>query len=182
MNGTTISLVTGDIVHQTTDAVVNAANTELKGGSGVDGAIHTAGGPSILEECRLYVNRHGNLPIGKAVATTAGDLKAKHVIHTVGPMWHSNCEDKPGLLASAYTESLMVAEKLGLKSISFPSISTGAYKYPFDQAAKIAISTVIKFVKEDVKSVNSVIFVLHDSTAYQVYAKALEETLGSMNG
>ena len=134
INQTRLSIVQGDITAQTTDAIVNAANSGLMGGGGVDGAIHRAGGPAILEECKQILDKQGRLPTGKAVITTGGNLKAKHVIHTVGPIWRGGNKGEAALLASAYRESLKPAAEHNLTSISFPSISTGAYRYPLAEA------------------------------------------------
>jgi O-acetyl-ADP-ribose deacetylase (regulator of RNase III) len=170
-----LSLVKGDITRQSTEAIVNAANSGLMGGGGVDGAIHRAGGPAILEKCRKIVEKQGRLPAGKAVITTAGHLPAEYVIHTVGPVWHSGNRNEAELLASSYRESLSLAEKKGLHSISFPSISTGAYGYPVHQAAKIAIKTVVSFLKDEASSVDEVVFVLFDDSTYDAYEAALSE-------
>jgi len=177
INQTKLSLTQGDITKQATDAIVNAANSSLMGGGGVDGAIHRAGGPAILEECKQIVARQGRLPTGKAVITTGGNLKAKHVIHTVGPIWHGGSEGEPELLASAYQESLKVAAENNLGSISFPSISTGAYGYPVAEAAKVAISTVASFLKEHATSLKEVVFVLFDRASSEAYSSALAEML-----
>jgi len=173
INQARLSIVQGDITRETTDAIVNAANSSLMGGGGVDGAIHRAGGPAILEECKQIVSRQGRLPTGKAVITTAGNMKAKYVIHTVGPIWHGGNKGEAGLLASAYRESLKLAAENNLSSISFPSISTGAYGYPLDEASKIAIKTVADFLSETT-SVKEVVFVLFDSKSFEAYASALE--------
>ena len=175
INQATISLVQGDITRQSLDAIVNAANSSLMGGGGVDGAIHRAGGPRILEECKKIVARQGRLPTGKAVITTGGNLPAKYVIHTVGPVWHGGSANEDQLLASAYRESLLLAEKHKLKSLAFPSISTGAYGYPVDMAAKVAVQTVAAFLKNEAFSVREVKFVLFDTTTYETYARALGE-------
>jgi O-acetyl-ADP-ribose deacetylase (regulator of RNase III) len=175
INQTKLSLVQGDITKQTTDAIVNAANSSLMGGGGVDGAIHRAGGPAILEECRQIVSRHGRLPAGKAVITTGGNLSAKYVVHTVGPVWRGGTSNEAELLASAYRESLRIAEEHKLGSISFPSISTGAYGYPADEAALTAIKTVISFLAEGAISIKEVRFVLFDSRTYEAYRQALQE-------
>lgn len=174
INETKVSIVRGDITRQDTDAIVNAANPSLMGGGGVDGAIHRAGGPAILEDCKRIVARQGRLPTGKAVVTTGGNLKARHVIHTVGPIWHSGGKNEAELLRSAYYECLKLATKKKLASISFPSISTGAYGYPVDEAAKIAVSTVVWFLKEEVTSLKDVVLVLFDSRTYQSYYSALQ--------
>ena len=173
INKTRISLIQGDITKQATDAIVNAANSSLMGGGGVDGAIHRAGGPAILEECKQIVSRQGRLPTGKAVITTGGNLKARFVIHTVGPVWHGGKSREPHLLSSAYRESLKVAAENNLQSISFPSISTGAYGYPVGEAASVAINTVVSFLKEDVTTINEVVFVLYDSMTFQSYVSAI---------
>ena len=174
VNKTKISVIEGDITKQTTDAIVNAANSGLMGGGGVDGAIHRAGGPAILEACRKIVARQGRLPTGKAVITTGGNLKAKYVIHTVGPIWHGGSRNEAELLRSAYNECLKLATENKLTGISFPSISTGAYGYPVDEAAKIAVNTVVSFLKEQATSLKDVVFVLFDSRTYQSYSSALQ--------
>jgi O-acetyl-ADP-ribose deacetylase len=176
INGTKLSLIQGDITKQETDAIVNAANSSLMGGGGVDGAIHRAGGPAILEECKKIVAKRGRLPTGKAVITAGGDLKARHVIHTVGPIWHSGNRGEADLLASAYRESLTLAVTSSLKTISFPSISTGAYGYPVDSAAEVALQTVIKFLEKDA-TLKEVVFVLFDNRTREVYLEALERLL-----
>lgn len=176
VNKTRLSLVQGDITRQNTDAIVNAANSSLMGGGGVDGAIHRAGGPAILEECKQIVANQGRLPSGKAVITTGGNLRARYVIHTVGPVWHGGGRNEPEVLASAYRESLAAAVGKGLQSVSFPSISTGVYGYPVDRAAEVALRTVIDFLHQE-GSLSSVAFVLFDAGTFQVYAKALEGLL-----
>jgi len=145
------------------------------GGGGVDGAIHRAGGTVILEECKQIVSRQGQLPTGKAVITTGGKLKARFVIHTVGPVWHGGNKGEPELLASAYHESLKVAAENDLSSVSFPAISTGAYGYPVTEAAAVAIKTVTAFLKEQTTSVKEVIFVLFDSATFTSYSSVLGE-------
>jgi O-acetyl-ADP-ribose deacetylase (regulator of RNase III) len=174
VNESRLSLVQGDITLQDTDAIANAANSGLMGGGGVDGAIHRAGGPAILEECRQIRDRQGRLPTGQAVITTGGRLKAKYVVHTVGPVWHGGQKGEPGLLSSAYFESLKLAADKGLKSISFPSISTGIYGYPVEPAAKVALATVIDFLEQDSR-LDEVVFVLYDSATYRAYEHALRE-------
>jgi len=176
VNKTRLALVQGDITQQATDAIVNAANSGLMGGGGVDGAIHRAGGPAILEECRKIRDKIGRLPAGKAVITTGGRLKAKYVIHTVGPVWHSGTSAEAELLASAYRESLKLAADKGLKSISFPAISTGAYGYPLEPAAKIALETAIDFAEQS-GSLQEVAFVLFDAYSFQVYSDILRELM-----
>ncbi|AXI89666.1 O-acetyl-ADP-ribose deacetylase [Streptomyces sp. RK31] len=165
-----ISLVQGDITRQSADAIVNAANSSLLGGGGVDGAIHRRGGPEILAECRaLRASRYGRgLPTGRAVATTAGRLDARWVIHTVGPV-HSATEDRSSLLASCYRESLRVAGELGARTVAFPAISTGVYRWPLDDAARIAVETV----RTTGTSVEEITFVLFDERAYEAFAAAV---------
>ncbi|MEW2416063.1 O-acetyl-ADP-ribose deacetylase [Streptomyces sp. NPDC046866] len=162
-----ISLVQGDITAEHADAVVNAANSSLLGGGGVDGAIHRRGGPEILEACRaLRASRYGKgLPTGQAVATTAGRLPARWVIHTVGPVW-SREEDRSALLASCYRESLRVADELGARTVAFPAISTGIFGWPMDDGARIAVETV-RAAKTGVEEVR---FVLFDAEAYRAFA------------
>ena len=175
-------MIQGDITKQATDAIVNAANSSLMGGGGVDGAIHRAGGPAILEECKRIVARQGRLPTGKAVITTGGNLQARYVIHTVGPIWHGGSGDEAELLRSAYRECLKLAIENKLASISFPSISTGAYGYPVDEAAKTAVDTVVSFLKEQVTSLKEVMFVLFDSRTYQSYCSALRTYVNHVEG
>ncbi|MEV4171974.1 O-acetyl-ADP-ribose deacetylase [Nonomuraea sp. NPDC049709] len=165
-----LTLVRGDITEQRVDAVVNAANSSLMGGGGVDGAIHRRGGPEILEECRkLRASRYGKgLPTGQAVATTAGRLPARWVIHTVGPV-HSRSEDRSALLASCYRESLRVADSLGATSVAFPAISTGIFGWPMDDAAVIALETV----RQADTTVEDIRFVLFDEDAYAVFEARL---------
>lgn len=172
VNSTTISLIKGDITLEETDAIVNAANSALAGGGGVDGAIHRAGGPAIMEECRKI----GGCPTGSAVITTGGRLKARFVIHTVGPIYRDGSRNEPDLLRRAYHSSLKLALEKGLKSISFPSISTGAYGYPIEEASKIALSTVIDFIRQN-KGFDLVRFVLFSDKDLKTYSRALEKTL-----
>jgi len=174
INQAKLSIIKGDITRQTTDAIVNAANSSLMGGGGVDGAIHRAGGPAILEECKQIVSRQGRLPTGQAVITTAGNMKTRHVIHTVGPIWHGGSQGEAELLSSAYRESLKLAAENKLSSISFPSISTGVYSYPLDEASPIASKTVASFLSET-SSIKEVVFVLFDSRTFDAYAAALSE-------
>jgi len=180
VNKTKVSMIQGDITKQATEAIVNAANPSLMGGGGVDGAIHRAGGPAILEECQKIVARQGRLPTGEAVITTGGNLKARYVIHTVGPIWHGGSRNEAELLKSAYYECLKLATENKLASIAFPSISTGAYGYPMDKAAKIAVSTVVSFLKEQATSLKDVVFVLFDSRTYQSYCSALQAYLNRL--
>ena len=179
VNRTKVAIIQGDITKQATEAIVNAANSSLMGGGGVDGAIHRAGGPAILEECKKIVARQGRLPTGEAVVTTGGNLKAQYVIHTVGPIWHGGSGNEAELLRSAYYECLKLAAENKLTSISFPSVSTGAYGYPVDEAAKIAVATVISFLREQAASLEGIVFVLFDSRTYQSYRSALQTYLNS---
>jgi O-acetyl-ADP-ribose deacetylase len=168
-----ISVIKGDITTLTADAIVNAANTTLLGGSGVDGAIHRKGGPKILEECMQIRNKQGGCPIGEAVITTGGNLPAKYVIHTVGPVWHGGNKNENELLASAYNNSLKLAEEYNLAKIAFPNISTGIYGFPKTPAAEIAISTVKQFLQK-AKNVKEVIFVCFDDENYTLYNQLLK--------
>jgi O-acetyl-ADP-ribose deacetylase (regulator of RNase III) len=172
-----LSLIEGDITVSSTEAIVNAANSELSGGGGVDGAIHRAGGPVILKECKKIIEKQGKLPTGKAVITPGGNLKAKYVIHTVGPIWHGGNRKEVGLLTSSYEESLRLAEENNFQSISFPSISTGAYGYPVYEAAKVALKTVISFLKDEASSIREVVFVLYGYKTYDAYQVALSELI-----
>jgi len=175
INQAKLRLIQGDITKQDTEAIVNAANSSLMGGGGVDGAIHRAGGPAILEECKQIVARQGRLPTGKAVITTGGNLKASYVIHTVGPVWHGGNKGEPELLASAYYESLKLAADNNLASVSFPSISTGAYGYPVDRASRVAIRAVDAFLRQRITSVREVVLVVFDSQTFTAYSLALRE-------
>jgi len=176
--GKTVLLLRGDITLAKTDAIVNAANSSLMGGGGVDGAIHRAGGPAILEECRKICGAQGPLPTEKAVATTGGKLVARHVIHTVGPVWNGGQRDEAELLQSCYRESLLLAEKLNLTSVAFPSISTGAFGYPVEKAAVVALSAVIETLAQ-LNSVSQAHFVLFDQFTLGVYSQAARELLSS---
>jgi O-acetyl-ADP-ribose deacetylase (regulator of RNase III) len=172
IKASTLILVCGDITKETTDAIVNAANSRLAGGGGVDGAIHRAGGPSIMQECRTI----GGCPTGKAVITTGGNLNARYVIHTVGPRYSDGTENEAALLRSAYLESLRLASKMNLESIAFPAISTGAYGYPLHEAARIALWTTIEYLKEH-QDIQLVRFILYDHTIYDVFAEELNTLL-----
>jgi O-acetyl-ADP-ribose deacetylase (regulator of RNase III) len=171
IGATSIALVQGDITLQDTAAIVNAANSTLMGGGGVDGAIHRAGGPEILEECRAIVAKIGRCPTGEAVITTGGRLPARYVVHTVGPVWSGGDRGEPGLLARAYRNSLALAAEKGAKSVSFPSISTGAYRFPIEKAAAIALATVIEFAKQS--ALDEVRFVLFSADDLRIYVEAL---------
>lgn len=171
IDGATVVLVQGDITEETTDAIVNAANEGLRGGGGVDGAIHRAGGPVIKEECRKI----GYCPTGQAVVTSGGNLKARYVIHTVGPVYRGGNKGEAKLLESAYRQSLERASERGLKSLSFPAISMGVYGYPPGEGARIALRTVMAYLKEH-KGIERVRFVLFDRKTFDVFKEALEET------
>lgn len=170
-NDRAITLLTGDITRQDTDAIVNAANKQLAPGGGVCGAIHRAGGPAIWEECERIVQQRGPLPTGQAVATTGGNMKARYVIHTVGPVWHGGRSGEAEKLASSYRESIRVADELKLKSIAFPSISTGIFGYPVELAAPVALEAVAEAVPSS-EHVTEVRFVLFDQATFDVYSQA----------
>ncbi|WP_239023051.1 O-acetyl-ADP-ribose deacetylase [Pontibacter mangrovi] len=173
MKETMIEVLQGDITKVQVDAVVNAANSSLLGGGGVDGAIHRAGGPAILEECRQIRARQGGCPTGEAVITTAGNLPARYVIHTVGPVWGGGSKGEPELLASCYRNSLKLAEEHGLKSIAFPNISTGVYGYPKDKAARVAVETVNAYLEKHDTSLERIVFVCFDSENLHYYQSLL---------
>lgn len=168
INSSTLMLAQGDIAMESTDAIVNAANSSLAGGGGVDGAIHRAGGPAIMQQCR----RIGGCPTGNAVITTGGNLKAKYVIHAVGPRYDGTRKEA-ALLKSAYQESLRLASAKNLKSIAFPAISTGAYGYPLNEAARIALQTTIQYLKEH-QDIELVRFILYDQSTYDIFTKELK--------
>jgi O-acetyl-ADP-ribose deacetylase (regulator of RNase III) len=172
LNHQRISAYVGNIVRVEADAIVNAANSSLLGGGGVDGAIHKAGGPEILEDCRRIVSQIGHLPPGQAVATTAGKLRARYVIHTVGPVFTGGYEGEPETLAACYRESLSRAEELQLHSIAFPAISTGVYGYPKEDAAKVAIQTVFDTLGVS-SHVQSVDFVCFNRADFEIYNRLL---------
>ena len=172
----TVRLVRGDITEMETDAIVNAANSSLMGGGGVDGAIHRRGGPKILEECKRIraTEWPQGLPTGKAVITSGGNLKAKHVIHTVGPVWRGGNRGEPELLAQAYQNSLRLAVSKRLKTVAFPSISTGAYGYPVEEACRIALKTVKEYLEKE-EDLDQVVFVLFSEGALEVYLDEAKE-------
>jgi O-acetyl-ADP-ribose deacetylase len=174
----TLQLVKGDITDQEADAIVNAANSTLLGGGGVDGAIHSKGGPKILEECKRIRAKEwpDGLPTGNAVITTAGNLKAKHVIHTVGPIWRGGLYEESKLLRRAYWNSLKLAVANGLKSVAFPSISTGAYLYPTDEAASVAVVAVKDFLEKEDR-LDWVRFVLFSERDFALYVKSAQDIL-----
>ncbi len=169
-----LELVQGDITHQDTDAIVNAANESLLGGGGVDGAIHRAAGPQLLDECRTL----GGCKTGSAQITRGYRLKAKHVIHAVGPVYRDGKHNEPALLASAYRTSLELASKNKCASIAFPAISTGVYGYPMEDAARVAFRTIIDYVSEH-PEIKLVWYVLYDKRAFETHARVLQEVLAS---
>ncbi len=173
-NERVVMALRGNIVTQQVDAIVNAANSSLLGGGGVDGAIHAAGGPEILEDCRRIVTQIGKLPTGQAVATTGGRLKARYVIHTVGPIWSGGYSGEPDQLASCYRESLSRADELHLRSVSFPAISTGVYGYPMQEGAEVAVATVIEAIQMTAY-VREVRFVLFKTDAYDAFVSELKK-------
>lgn len=177
MGKASVNIVQGDITEQNVDAIVNAANSSLMGGGGVDGAIHRRGGPAIVEECRRIreTQWRDGLPPGRAVITTGGRLKARYVIHTVGPVWHGGHSGEPLILADCYSNSLDLAKSKGLTSVAFPSISTGAFGYPISQASRLAQSTVKDFLhKRD--GLKEVIFVLFSHEDLKAYERTATET------
>ena len=169
-----IQLINGDITKIKADIIVNAANTSLLGGGGVDGAIHRKGGKEILNDCRKIRNKQGGCDVGKAVITTAGKLDAKFVVHTVGPVWQPNNKKVNKLLSDAYFNSLILAEETKAQSIAFPNISTGIYKFPKKIAAEIAIKTVRDFTTTHNSNI-LIIFVCYDSENYEIYKNLLDD-------
>jgi O-acetyl-ADP-ribose deacetylase (regulator of RNase III) len=165
---TSIKIIKGDITKLQVDAIVNAANSSLMGGGGVDGAIHRAGGPKILEECKAIVARQGGCKTGEAVITSGGDLPANYVIHTVGPVWRGGKNNEAGLLANAYKNSLRLAIENAVRTIAFPNISTGIYGFPKDKAAAIALETTQAFIKTS-HELSEIIFVCFDDENFHLY-------------
>ena len=176
-NGKTVEVIQGDITRIRVDAIANAANEGLRGGGGVDGAIHRAGGPTIMEECRQI----GRCPTGTAVITGAGQLPAQYVIHTVGPIWHGGKNREPALLRSAYDSSLNLAEERSLKTVAFPSISTGVYGFPIEKACPIAVETALDHLDKPT-SIEKVIFVLFSQADYDVYVSRVKEIIETRSG
>lgn len=174
-HNTKISLKHADITRESVDAIVNAANSGLLGGGGVDGAIHRAGGPDILEECKEIRARQGGCPTGEAVITGAGRLPARYVVHNVGPVWRGGGEDEPELLRSAYRNSLRLAAEHDAKTIAFPSISTGVYGYPVEAAAEVALGTVREWCgeREDFEEIRFILFSDEDLATYEKVAARL---------
>ncbi|MBP2031792.1 O-acetyl-ADP-ribose deacetylase (regulator of RNase III) [Clostridium algifaecis] len=171
-----ITITKGDITRENVDAIVNAANSGLRGGGGVDGAIHSAGGPKILEECMVIISKIGRLETGEAVITSAGNLKAKYVIHTVGPIWHGGDKNEETLLANAYRNSLKLASENKIKTIAFSNISTGVYGFPKKLASKIAFNTVIESLK-NYEAIEKVKFVCFDDYNYKLYVNLLNDVI-----
>ncbi|HCS20931.1 MAG TPA: O-acetyl-ADP-ribose deacetylase [Bacteroidetes bacterium] len=169
---TKIEILKGDITKVTVDAIVNAANTSLLGGGGVDGAIHRAGGPAILADCRKIIARQGGCKTGEAVITTAGNLSAKFVIHTVGPVWNGGEKNEAQKLTACYTNALQLAVDNACKTIAFPCISTGVYGYPFHEAAKIAVDAVMEFIAHS-DQMDKVVFVCFDEENFLIYQHAM---------
>ena len=167
-----IELTRGDITKMNVDAIVNAANSSLMGGGGVDGAIHRAGGKVILEECMKYVSAKGRLPTGESMITSGGNLPAKFVIHTVGPVWNGGRNHEEELLANAYRNSLRLASEINLKTIAFPNISTGVYHFPKEKAAAIAVKTVKEFLSVHLE-IEKVHFVCFDEENLKIYQSLL---------
>ena len=180
---TEVILKKGDITDEKTDAIVNAANSSLMGGGGVDGAIHRKGGPDILKECkRIRKEKYPDgLPTGQAVITTGGDLKARHVIHTVGPIWHGGDRGEEELLTQCYRNCLRIAIKYDLKSIAFPSISTGAYRYPVEEASGVALRTVKEYYIEENNALDIVIYVLFSDRDLKVYQRTAKKIFSKSN-
>lgn len=169
-----LEVIKGDITTQIVDAIVNAANSSLMGGGGVDGAIHRAGGKQILEECKEIVSKQGRCPTGDAVITSAGRMPAKYVIHTVGPVWHGGKNNEDEKLANCYSNSLKLAVKSGCKTVAFPNISTGVYHFPKERASKIAVTTVREFLKEN-KEIEKVVFVCFDEENFNLINNQLKK-------
>lgn len=168
-----INIIKGDITQISVDAIVNAANTSLLGGGGVDGAIHRVGGKTILEECMKIRDKQGGCKVGEAVITTAGNLPAKFVIHTVGPIWNGGKENEDQLLTNAYRNSLQIAIDNNVQTISFPNISTGVFNFPKERAANIALSTVVDYLKPG-HTIKNVTFVCFDKENFDIYEKLLK--------
>ena len=173
IGGTDLKTIRGDITKLSTDAIVNAANSGLMGGGGVDGAIHRAGGPAILEDCKKIISKIGRLPTGEAVITTSGNMPSGHVIHTVGPVWHGGGQGEEQKLKNCYTNSLKTAMENNLRTIAFPSVSTGIYGYPVELAASAAVKAVVDFIRKNPDALDEIIFCGFDSNTEMTYAAAL---------
>jgi len=168
-----IEIIQGDITKLSVDAIVNAANSSLMGGGGVDGAIHRAGGPQILEECRKIIAKQGSCRTGEAVITTAGKLPAKFVTHTVGPVWNGGRDNEAGKLANCYTNSLMIASHHSMQTVAFPNISTGIYGYPKQQAAEVALQTINQSLEKQT-TLRTIFIVCFDGENFEIYKKLTE--------
>lgn len=173
INGKILKLIKGDITREKVDAIVNAANSRLAGGGGVDGAIHMAGGPAIKAQCDEIRSERGGCPTGEAVITGAGELDAKYVIHTVGPVWSGGGRGEAELLAGCYRSSLRLAEENGCSSVAFPSISTGVYRFPVQKAALIALGTIASELRQ--RNIDEIRFILFTASDLETYSKALDE-------
>ncbi|MBO9565044.1 MAG: O-acetyl-ADP-ribose deacetylase [Niastella sp.] len=173
---TTLALLQGDITKVQADAIVNAANSSLLGGGGVDGAIHRAGGPAILEDCIRIRNRQGSCPTGEAVITTGGNLPARYVIHTVGPVWQGGNNRERELLSNCYRNTLTIAIEYGIKTLAFPNISTGIYRFPKAAAAAVAVATVQEFISAHPGKMETVTFVCFDEENYRLYEQLLQKS------
>jgi O-acetyl-ADP-ribose deacetylase (regulator of RNase III) len=184
IRGTLLRLVQGDITKAPVDAIVNAANSQLAGGGGVDGAIHRAGGPQVLAGCRAWHDAHGDLPAGECMVTTGGHLPARAVIHTVGPVWRGGAHDEPAKLASCYRKSLLAALAQGHRTVAFPSISTGVYGYPMDAAAEVALTALQQTLVHDVESgmFREIQVVLFDEVALAAWRRALSRLVFGEDG
>lgn len=179
---TVIRVVQGDITAQDVDVIVNAANSSLLGGGGVDGAIHRAGGPQILEECKAIVAEIGSLSTGRAVITSAGKMPARHVIHTVGPIYQDGYHGENTKLEQAYVHSLELARDEGLRTIAFPAISTGAYRFPFDEAALIALNAFVRFARENPDALDEIRMVLYSVDDFDSFKTRFSEVIDTMLG
>jgi O-acetyl-ADP-ribose deacetylase (regulator of RNase III) len=173
---TKLALLQGDITKVQADAIVNAANSSLLGGGGVDGAIHRAGGPAILEDCVKIRNRQGSCPTGEAVITTGGNLPARYVIHTVGPVWQGGNNRERELLSNCYRNTLTIAIEYGIKTLAFPNISTGIYRFPKAAAAAVAVATVQEFIAAHPGKVETITFVCFDEENYRLYEQLLQKS------
>lgn len=182
IENTTIRLIQGDITEQDVDAVVNAANSSLTGGGGVDGAIHRAGGPAIKEQCQEIIGDIDRLETGGAVITTGGRLPARHVIHTVGPRYKDGYHGENTALEHAYLHSLELADEEGLRTVAFPSISTGAYGFPIEEAALIALNTLVRYARQNPEAFDEIRMVLFDDDDHAIYEERFQELIETMLG
>ncbi len=182
LKGATVRLVRGDITTIETDVIVNAANSALVGGGGVDGAIHRVGGPEILKECRAWVAEHGKLPRGRVMSTTAGALPAKVLFHTVGPVWQGGNHGEFTVLESCYARSLALAAELGHRRIAFPAISTGVYGFPIDRAAYVATMTCRRFIVEEEGKIDDIQLVVYSAQDLAAWEVVFEDMVATMTG